>query len=126
VPRNRGEGRSRITRATQKQEKAGALWAEDDWRKYAKCFKCRHLFVANNYADRKVRVNNLKIGGKIICPWCRTRGGKRFVQFFLMLEKLAHEKVCDYPVEQDETTCKCTYHVARRLIAEHEASPGIR
>ena len=50
------------------------------WKKYAKCSICRRAFVVNNYPDRKVRVNQDKIGGKIVCPWCKDRDGKFIVQ----------------------------------------------
>jgi hypothetical protein len=117
------EGRTRMTRARRKQEKAAAMWAEDDWRKYARCYLCRKRFVANNYPDRKVRVNSTKIAGKITCPWCRSRDAKFMMQLVLIAEKAANG-ACELLGEPE--TCKCLTHVSRRILQAHQDAPTIR
>lgn len=78
---------------------------------YSRCFVCKVRFQVNNYEDGKPRVNKWKFMGKIVCPWCKHRGGKQFVRLHTIAEAAA-ARSCD---RGDE--CKCLVHSARRVLA---------
>jgi hypothetical protein len=89
------------------------------WMKWTKCSICRGKFCVNNYADRRVRINQWKIAGKIVCPWCRGRDGVYLIQLRLIAEKLAARRNADCQVEN----CKCLSCVAYRVLEAHDSLP---
>lgn len=109
-------GRARAAqRRAQRQQEA---WDPDQqWHKYARCFICHGRFVCNNNAERKVRVNHLKVHGHIICPWCKSRRGEDFVKLWVFTQALALRRC---PLKDQEghkkKTCKSVVCTARRLI----------
>lgn len=109
-------GRARTRKAERRQRKIQES-LDISWKKYARCSLCRYRYVVNNYADRKVRVNQDKIGGKIVCPWCKHRYGKFGVQLLLFAEQTANRS-CG-----GDDDCKCQVHVARRILKAHAEAP---
>lgn len=107
----------RKEKALKKAEKAAALWGEEgqSWKKHARCGLCSHRFVVNNYPDRLARVSQHKIGGVIVCPWCRGRGGRAQVQALLLVRFLAG-KTSDEEYCGDDEKCKHPTCQARRLL----------
>lgn len=79
-----GRSRSQL----RKQQKMQEDWVEPDWRIYEVCFSCDSKFVVNNYDDRKPRPERHRFQGKLICPWCWRRGGRKLAQAAFLLEKL--------------------------------------
>lgn len=134
--RDEDTGLARFVKAERRQRRIQDS-LDTSWKKYARCKVCRRRFVANNYSDRKVRLRHLKIGDKLLCPWCYHRDGKFVVQLMLLAEKVA-AKPCPnmkvpysdrlrepYLVMMDDT-CKCEAHVAKRILRKHEEAPTIR
>jgi len=89
-----GRSRSQLRKAQKVQEHA-----EPDWRIREKCFSCGEGFVVNNYEDRKVRLKKHTFQGKIICPWCWRRGGRKLAQAAYLLEKLCENNVEELPYD---------------------------
>jgi hypothetical protein len=119
----RDMGRSRLAKAIRRQQKIEAT-LDVSWKKYARCSLCNYRYVVNNYPDRKARVSQDKIGGKIVCPWCRHRYGKFGVQLMLLAEKLA---AGDGPILcSHEEDCKCLRCVASRVLQTHAEAPTRR
>lgn len=129
-------GLARFVKAEQKQRKLAEA-QDTSWKKYARCVLCRKRFCVNNYKDRKVRVSQLKIGGKIICPWCKGHDGKFHVQLMLLAEEVAagpcpnmkipySDKLREPYLVMLEDTCKCKAHVARRVLKAHAEAPTRR
>lgn len=87
---------------------------ETDWKKWVKCGLCGGRFVVNNYDDRKIRISQHKIGGVIVCGWCKTRYGVFVVQLLKIAQQAADGAMlhCIAPA----ATCKCTGHVALRVL----------
>lgn len=125
--------RTRFKNAERKQRKALEGWDPESnrwmWHKYARCGLCNKKFVVNNYPDKKVRVNQHKVGGVILCAWCNTRHGKFVVQLLKITQKVAeghcprmmqnipYGKAAQESFFQDfEDNCKCDVHVARRIL----------
>lgn len=124
----RDTGRSRTNKALKRQRKIEER-LDSSWKKYARCTICRRRYVVNNYSDRKVRVNQDKIAGKIVCIWCRCRDGKFIVQLMLLAEKMAaHEmSFCHSdPADRPRPDCKCTGCIAGRILKAHEEAPTLQ
>ena len=120
------EGRLRTLRAAKKAKRVTANWDPEwnKWHKYARCTICRRRFCVNNYQDRKVRVRHLRIAGKIVCPSCKFRDGKFTIQLMLIAEKVGAEAILR--CNNDPATCKCTGHVADRVLKAHEELPTLK
>jgi hypothetical protein len=118
-------GRTRVRKSRRRQRRLTAEWnpEENKWKKYARCALCRRTFVVNNYPDRKVRVNQHKIGGKIVCPWCKDRDGKFVVQLMLAAEKWVQMMA---PHVEEHPECKCTVHQVSRILKVHAELPTRR
>lgn len=79
MPRSR---RSRSSLAMQEM-------VDNDWRKYKRCFVCRHMVCVNNHPDRKPRLRpEDKIMGEFVCVSCRTRNPHMARQFIRMAKVL--------------------------------------
>ena len=115
-------GRARTSKALRRQRRVSET-LDRSWVKYARCKICRRRFVANNYADRKVRLRDLKIGGLLFCPWCKHRDGKFVAQLYLLAERISRGH-CE--LLGDDETCKCPTHVARRILKAHDEAPTVR
>lgn len=118
-------GRARTSKARRRQRKI-AESLDVSWKKYARCSLCNYRYCVNNYKDRKVRVNQDKIGGKIVCPWCRHRYGKFGVQLMMLAEKVAAMKDIACQRTDLSVECKCMYHVAERILKAHAEAPTRR
>jgi len=116
--------RTRFRNAERKQRRADDKWdAENNrwiWHKYAKCGLCDTKFVVNNYPDKKVRVNQHKVGNVILCGWCKTRHGTFVVQLLKIAQQLTLEDCWAQPKSAWEPdTCKCLPCVARRILQKN-------
>lgn len=104
---------------------------------FTNCWMCGTEIAVNNYDDHKPRVKHLRVGGHIICPWCKSRGGiaREFVKLVLLAERTA-KMPCEvlaliYPDEAgeqeaqqvDSATCKCTPCTAARILASLDLTP---
>lgn len=110
-------GRSRASR------KAGRYNEKLDtsWMVYTKCWMCGKEFVVNNYSDHKVRIAHSRVGGLIVCIWCKTRGnesGRQWVQLYMLAKRTA-KMGCTRDQAED---CKCPPCVARRLTEHIEST----
>jgi hypothetical protein len=115
-------GRTRIAKSRRRQRRQAALYdpEQNSWKKYAKCSICRRAFCVNNYPDRKVRVSKDKIGGKIVCAWCKDRDGKFVVQLMLACEKWT---LMMAPHVEEHPDCKCTVCQVDRILKRHDELP---
>jgi hypothetical protein len=94
------------------------------WTRWTKCFVCRRRFCVNNYEDRKVRVNHLKVLGKVLCPGCKqSLYGPRFVQLYFLAIRTAD--ACDHEDDLIHNGKTCTVCIASRIVAKIEDERGI-
>lgn len=117
-------------RALKRQLKVEAMWGDEaldkSWMRWAKCVLCKTRFCVNNYEDREVR--DTRIFKRWVCPWCMGHGGKDNLRRLLIVEKIVKDGVCTFYPGHHETegellkSCKCAYHVARRLFGEPSRS----
>jgi hypothetical protein len=101
---------------------------DKSWMRWTKCFVCRRRFCVNNYEDRKVRVSQLKVKGKVLCPGCRrSPHGPRFVQLYLIAVATWREGCVSVLVglDVDPLACKCVGCVAGRVVARMDEERGI-
>jgi hypothetical protein len=108
----RSSGARRAAKIIDQQAVIDAYQADRfDWAKYTRCSLCRRRCQINNYADRKVRVSQNKVGKLFVCPWCKPREGvniaKQLIGQALMLNASSHT-----PGKR----CSCVECQSRRLL----------
>lgn len=101
-------GRARRMRRKRRLQPSEMLAEPQHW---MPCNLCGGLFV---FTGKGPRDHLLVYMGKRMCWWCKSRDGKKQIQYMVLVEKMAEQIAC---LKDNEENCKCLTCTARRVVA---------